>query len=103
MIEARLLSPIQAAQYLGLGSRWAVYRLVSEGQIPAIKLAGKVRIDRDDLDAFIEALKCRSGERQPTRARLVVRSVPARLAPLLQRRPRGRTATVPVTVGSSGG
>jgi hypothetical protein len=33
--ERRLLSPEQAATYLGLRSRFAVYRLVASGQLPA--------------------------------------------------------------------
>lgn len=32
--DARLLSPEAAAAYLGLGSRWAIYRLVSSGSSP---------------------------------------------------------------------
>ena len=31
MIEQRLLSPDQAAVYLGLGSRWAIRRLIVNG------------------------------------------------------------------------
>lgn len=82
MIEARLLSPVQAAQYLGLGSRWAVYRLVSEGQIPAIKLAGKLRIDRGDLDRLVEQLKSTSARPAASR-RPIVTGAPPRLGPLL--------------------
>lgn len=43
--------------YLGLGSRYAIYRLVSSGELPAVRLAGKVRLDVRDLDALIEARK----------------------------------------------
>jgi len=47
----RLLSPEQAAAYLGLRSRFAVYRLVSSGQLPALRLANKLRVDlRDPRD-----------------------------------------------------
>jgi excisionase family DNA binding protein len=53
----RLLSPDQAAVYLGLGSRWAVYRLVAAGELPAVKLAGKLRLDRIDLDQLIQEKK----------------------------------------------
>ena len=38
MIEPRLLSPDQAAAYLGLGSRWAIYRLVKSGQLVSVTL-----------------------------------------------------------------
>jgi hypothetical protein len=34
------MSPAQAAAYLGLGSRWAIYRLIERGQFPEMKLAG---------------------------------------------------------------
>jgi excisionase family DNA binding protein len=56
-ITVRLLSPEQAASYLALGSRWAVYRLVKAGEVPAVFIAGKLRVDRADLDALIERLK----------------------------------------------
>jgi len=49
-----LLSPEQAAAYLGLRSRFAVYRLVASGQIPALRLANKLRIDLQDLELLIE-------------------------------------------------
>jgi excisionase family DNA binding protein len=57
VVAARLFSPEQAASYLGLGSRWAVYRLVKAGAVPAIVIAGKLRVDRADLAALIERLK----------------------------------------------
>ena len=57
MSQVRLLSPDHAAAYLGLGSRWAIYRLVAAGQLPALRLAGKLRIDRGDLDTLIDELK----------------------------------------------
>jgi excisionase family DNA binding protein len=91
MNETRLLSPDRAARYLGLGSRWAIYRLIAACQLPAIKLAGKVRLDRADLDAFIERLK-RGSERPPEAPhhRSVAR-VPPSLAPLGRRGTRRRT------------
>ncbi len=49
--EQRLLSPEQAAIYLGLRSRGAVYRLVASGQLPALRLANKLQPDLRDLDA----------------------------------------------------
>jgi excisionase family DNA binding protein len=52
-----MLSPDQAASYLGLGSRWSIYRLVGSGQLPRTTIAGKLRIDRLDLDMFIERSK----------------------------------------------
>ena len=53
----RLLSPQDAATYLGLGSRWAVRRLVASGALPVVKLAGKWRLDLEDLEKLIAAKK----------------------------------------------
>jgi excisionase family DNA binding protein len=64
-IEARLLSPDLAARYLGLTSRWSIYRLVSAGELPPVRIAGKLRIDRADLDRFIEARKTASSRAAP--------------------------------------
>jgi excisionase family DNA binding protein len=55
--DQRLMTPTQAASYLGLGSRWSIYRLVGAGELPALKLAGKLRLDRVDLDLLIQAKK----------------------------------------------
>ena len=60
----RLLSPDQAAKYLGLGSRWAVRRLVVNGALPVVRIAGKWRLDVEDLDELISKLK--SVEPKPT-------------------------------------
>src|SRR5438128_84380 len=98
--NARLLSPEAAAAYLGLGSRWAIYRLVSSGQLPAVRLAGKLRLDRADLDRLIDASKSQGGvSRGPdTKMRPVTPVVPRRLAPPLARRARPpRPVTTPVT------
>jgi excisionase family DNA binding protein len=96
----RLLSPVEAADYLGLGSRFAIYRLVSGGQLPAVRLANKLRIDLRDLDGAIEQAKggvsgpdaYRSGG--PRRSRIV----PRQLAPLRRAK---KSVTPPVTVISS--
>lgn len=84
----RLLSPVEAADYLGLGSRFAIYRLVSSGPLPAVRLANKLRIDLRDLDGTIQQAKDvmsgpdahRSGG--PRRSRIV----PRELAPLRHRK-----------------
>jgi excisionase family DNA binding protein len=55
--DQRLMTPTQAASYLGLGSRWSIYRLVGAGELPALKLAGKLRLDRFDLDRLIQEKK----------------------------------------------
>jgi hypothetical protein len=53
----RLLSPDQAARFLGLGSRWAIRRLVVTGAFPVVRIAGKWRLDVEDLDKLISAKK----------------------------------------------
>src|SRR5256712_4758160 len=102
LIARRLLSPEQAAAYLGLRSRFAVYRLVSSGQLPALRLANKLRVDLRDLEILIEKAKA-DGVRPSPRSVLgaaVVRAVPLHLAPRERRRrsvtgretaPRGET------------
>ena len=57
----RLLVPDAAARYLGLRSRWAIYRLVAAGELPAVRLAGKLLLDIRDLDALIDARKVTAG------------------------------------------
>jgi excisionase family DNA binding protein len=92
-----LLTPEGAATYLGLGSRWAVYRLVAQGQLPALKLAGKLRIDRVDLDRLIEALKISPRAVAAIGGRAPIVGVPSRLVPLPTRRTARRPVTAPVT------
>ncbi len=100
MSETRLLSPDQAAVYLGLGSRWAVYRLIGNGQIPVIRLAGKLRIDREDLNLLIVRLKTKGTAMANPERRKVVLSMPPALAPLRRRNSR-TPVTVPVTRSDS--
>jgi excisionase family DNA binding protein len=52
----RLLDYSQAAEYLGTTERH-MRRLRHERRISSVKVGGKVRFDRKDLDAFIEARK----------------------------------------------
>jgi excisionase family DNA binding protein len=88
VIDRRLLSSKEAAAYLGLGSRFAIYRLVSRGQVPAVRLANKLRLDVRDLDAMIEAAK--SDDRSRDLARPIrltaLRSALRQLAPFPHRR-----------------
>lgn len=87
-VEPRLLSPDQAAAYLGLGSRWSIYRLIAAGELPSLKLAGKVRLDRADLDQLIEVRKG-----VPSLAPTLPRPKRLTLAPLGPRTPaRGDTS-----------
>jgi hypothetical protein len=68
-----------------LGSRWAIYRLIATGDVPAVKLAGKLRLDRADLDALIEALKQRPSERRGAHTRGAAAGPRPTLAPLSRR------------------
>ena len=92
----RLLSPVEAATYLGLTSRFAIYRLVSSGKLPAVRLANKVRIDLRDLDRIIKEAKGEHPRADAHRSRGPNRhrAVPNKLAPL---RPRKNSVTGPVT------
>jgi excisionase family DNA binding protein len=83
--DQRLMTPTQAASYLGLGSRWSIYRLVAAGELPAVKLAGKLRLDRVDLDQLIQAKKSLVPVLLPGPSKM--RNSPrTRLAPLVPRR-----------------
>jgi excisionase family DNA binding protein len=49
-----LLTVDQAAEYLGVKPRF-IRRLVAEKRIPYVKLGSHLRLDDNDLDAFVEA------------------------------------------------
>jgi len=101
LTERRLLSPEQAAAYLGLRSRFAVYRLVASGQIPALRLANKLRIDLQALELLIEKAKTNDA-RGPARSAIgaaAARAVPFQLAPLDRHR---RAVTRRVTASRDG-
>jgi len=95
-VTARLLVPDAAARYLGLRSRWAIYRLVAAGALPAVRLAGKLLLDIRDLDALIDARKVTVGAdvapaaTHPSPGR---RRVLTELAPLRPARNGDRTVT----------
>jgi excisionase family DNA binding protein len=99
IVQARLLSPDEAATYLGLGSRWAIYRLVSHGDLPVIRLARKLRLDRDDLDRLIETRKVSDGPASRPRSSPSRRGriVPQTLSPLPMLGGQRRSVTTPVT------
>ena len=98
LVARRLLSPAQAAAYLGLPSRFAIYRLVSNGTLPAVRLANKIRLDLRDLDSAIEEAK-QGNVRESARRRGPTRpvAVPRDLAPL---RLRKKSVTTSVTARS---
>jgi hypothetical protein len=69
-VAPRLLTPLQAAVYLGFKSAWPVRELMWKGQLPVVRI-GKRRIAFDiaDLDRFIEANKtCELIDRGPTKS-----------------------------------
>ena len=106
MGEARLLSPEKAAAYLGLGSRWSIYRLISAGELRAVRLLGKIRLDRADLDELIERKKHetvagRGGDVGAASSPPVIPR--ARLRPMEsigRKRPERRRVTAPVTAAT---
>ena len=57
-----LLTVEQAAECLGTSERF-VRRLIAERRITFIKLGRHIRIDPDDLDAFVSAGRVEAGGR----------------------------------------
>lgn len=90
LTEPRLLSPDQAARYLGLGSRWVIYRLIAQGTLPAIRLARKLRLDRADLDVLIDRAKTTGMAPHMPQAATArsIRPAPHQLAPFEPAPPR---------------
>ncbi len=50
--ETTLMTVPETAAYLR-ASRATVYRLIASGQLPALKVGGRFRIDRDELDEYV--------------------------------------------------
>lgn len=48
-----LLSPAQVAALVGLKER-AIYKAVQDGELRAFKLRGRIRVDRADLQDWLE-------------------------------------------------
>lgn len=71
-ISARLLTPDEVAEYLNITVS-QVYTLMRDGDLVALKIGkrGVWRVDRDELDAYIDRLKAeaekRIGRQQGTR------------------------------------
>jgi excisionase family DNA binding protein len=57
--EKRLLTVREAAAVLGFSTPNPVYKLIADGELPAVNLPirGGTRIDEKDLDVFIERRK----------------------------------------------
>ncbi len=58
----RWLTPAETADMIG-ASRVTVYRLIRRHQIPAFKLAGICRVDREGLTALLEGAAARPGKK----------------------------------------
>jgi len=55
-IQPRLLAVNDAATYLGV-SRSSLLRALDNGDIPRVRIAGRVLVDRHDLDTLIDTAK----------------------------------------------
>ena len=51
-LQGTLLKPREAAQILNI-SRSLVYKLISSGEIPVVRIKSTVRIKASDLDEYI--------------------------------------------------
>lgn len=58
--EIEWMSTAAAADRLGITNR-TLYRFIDEGQIPAYKFGRVIRLQRTDVDAFIEASRVQPG------------------------------------------
>jgi excisionase family DNA binding protein len=58
-----LLTVDEAAEYLATKPRF-IRRLIAEKRIPYVKLGAHVRLDSDDLDAFVAAGRVQATARQ---------------------------------------
>jgi excisionase family DNA binding protein len=52
-IEPMFYSAVEVAQLLGFG-RSSVYELIRDGEIPSKQIAGRIRVSRKSLLAWIE-------------------------------------------------
>ena len=58
--DIRWMSTQEAAARLGVTVR-TLYRLIDEGQLPAYKLGRVIRLQAEEVDAFIEASRIQPG------------------------------------------
>src|ERR671933_530281 len=49
----QLLTIQQVCQELGVGRSW-VYQRINSGQIPSVQLGGNLRVEREDLEEYIQ-------------------------------------------------
>jgi excisionase family DNA binding protein len=60
VVGQRLLSVCAAAEWLGV-SEFHVRRLVWKGELPFIRIGRIIRIDKVDLERFVDSEKSRNG------------------------------------------
>jgi excisionase family DNA binding protein len=53
-----LLSIAQAAGFLGV-SRWQIYRLIERGELPAVRVGGRLRFVPEELREYLERNRIR--------------------------------------------
>lgn len=58
--EIEWLSTGQAAKYLGITPR-TVYRLIDDGDLPAYKFGRVIRLQKTEVEAFIEGAQIKPG------------------------------------------
>jgi len=58
-VPLRLLTVRQASDYIGRSTD-AIYRLIANGTLPAVRSDRRIHLDVRDLDRWIEDNKCRT-------------------------------------------
>lgn len=66
LLKKRLYSIQEAALYLGR-STWSVRRLIWNGEIPSVRAGGRVHVDVQDMDGFIDRNKVREECARPVK------------------------------------
>ena len=59
--EIEWLSTREAARQLGITTR-TLYRLIDSGQVPAYKFGRVIRLQEDEVDAFIDQARIAPGD-----------------------------------------
>lgn len=67
-MERELLTPVEAAYILKL-SKYTIYEMVKRGELPAVKIGRKVRIERSDIDALIYSSRVKI-EQEPVKEQI---------------------------------
>lgn len=52
----QLFSVKETAEYFSV-NQWSLYRWLYQGLLPYVKIGGRIRIDRDDIEAYIKKHK----------------------------------------------